>query len=41
LINANQVPTGESIDGGAGFDKLVVGNTNMHPGGHYLQHGGA
>jgi Ca2+-binding RTX toxin-like protein len=32
LINANQVPTGETIDGGAGFDTLVVGNTNMHPG---------
>jgi Ca2+-binding RTX toxin-like protein len=32
LINSNEVPTGETIDGGAGFDKLVVGNSNMHPG---------
>jgi len=32
LINSNEVPSGETIDGGAGFDKLVVGNSNMHPG---------
>jgi Ca2+-binding RTX toxin-like protein len=32
LINSNEVPTGETIDGGAGFDRLVVGNSNMHPG---------
>jgi Ca2+-binding RTX toxin-like protein len=32
LINSNEVPTGETIDGGAGYDKLVVGNSNMHPG---------
>lgn len=32
LINSNEVPTGEIIDGGAGYDKLVVGNSNMHPG---------
>src|SRR5262249_55840023 len=31
LINSNEVPSGETIDGGAGFDKLVVGNNNMHP----------
>ena len=32
LINSNEVPSGETIDGGAGYDKLVVGNSNMHPG---------
>jgi Ca2+-binding RTX toxin-like protein len=31
VIHANNVPFGESIDGGDGIDRLVVSNSNMHP----------
>jgi Ca2+-binding RTX toxin-like protein len=41
VIHPNDAAVGEFIDGGDGFDRLVVSNNNMNPRVQLPQYGGA